>query len=92
MKSKKTLYSLILKEFRKNDSFICSSIGSLLREEKITNNEYIIIHKDFNDNKPSDVLHSEFITDSWVGSYAWWNSDAKKVRIAFLKKMIAINS
>ena len=92
MKSKKTLYKIVLKQFIKGeDRFICSTINSLVRLGKVTKLEFEYISLDFNNNQPTDELHSEFINDSWIGSYAWWHED-KETRIAFLTKLIEINS
>jgi hypothetical protein len=103
MKSKKELYQIILDEYRvlcKSSIFICNVIEICFLSDLITNEEYKFIMNDFNNNRPSESQHSEFMDMTYNRhSSCWWSMycDSYKpfdynvmIRITFLEKMVRI--
>lgn len=72
---------------------ICSSISKLYLNG-LTTVETEILREYFNDNKPSDKLHTEFYNDtSFMDSLYWWNTfySGYEERLRFLDKLISLN-
>lgn len=96
---KRTLHELylLLWEEIKHDEYIlglCFKIGRLRAYGVVTEEEYIRLITHFENNKPSEELHTEFYTHlRFIGKGWWWNNEEASDPInrkAFIQKLIEI--
>ena len=103
MRNKKELYEIILNEYRlscEDTIFICNIIKKCFFSDLLTRDEFYEITNDFNMNRPTDSLHSEFMNESYNrDSGCWWSSYVNHeypfkyntdIRLTFLEKMVRI--
>jgi hypothetical protein len=73
---------------------ICIYITRMHNDDVISRTENDLLISHLKNNKPSDVLHSEFrYVPEWYGESYWWvrAESGFKVRLRFVEKMIEIN-
>lgn len=93
MKAINEIYSLLYDDIK--DSYritsICARIDRLFYGAKINETEYNNIKQHFQENKPNENQHQEFLNNNWNNGeeFRWWNEDTE-VRKEFIKKMVNI--
>lgn len=104
MRSKKELYEIVLKKYKMYSEsehthilylYICNCIASC---SDFNHHEFMMIREDFRNNRPTQQLHPEFYVSQQEGSSVFWDIDrdfpheGTSIRIAFLEKLIRMNS
>ncbi len=99
MRDLKTLYCILLREYKKSDTnYICTNIFNLYVSKKITFRERALLKKHFVSQYPSKNLHTEFFDNELFRKRqkkgVWFTllfneAKGRKIRIDFINKIIS---
>lgn len=88
------LYKILLRYFEENvntNFFLYQGICAYIQEcDLFTHKERIFLKRNFKANRPSHVLHTEYMDKDRHWTSFWWDLDKKgnKQRVEFLKHII----